>query len=88
MEYVATNIRFPKATLQELRFKAIRQHKSLAQLIRDAVERVYGMPKSRTKSLQEFHKDTIFKIIGICNTGIKDGAREHDRDIYGDRGWV
>lgn len=88
MEYVATNIRLPKAALQELKLKAVRQHKSLAQLIREAVEQVYGMPRSRAKTLKEFHKDPIFSIIGICKTGIKDGAREHDRDIYGDRGWV
>ncbi len=87
-DYVATNIRLPRETLQDLKLKAVRQHKSLAQMVRDAVEQVYGVPKPKAQSLKEFHKDPIFSIIGICKTGIKDGAREHDRDIYGDRDWV
>lgn len=87
-DYVATNVRFPKQTLQELKLYAVRQHKSLASLIRDAVEQVYGMSKPKVKSLKEFHKDPLFSIIGICDSGVKDGAAEHDRDIYGDRDWV
>jgi len=82
-DYVATNIRLPKETLQELKLKAVRLHKSLAQLVRDAVEQVYGIPKPKAKSLKEFHKDPIFRIIGICNSGIRDGAVHHDREIYG-----
>lgn len=90
MEYIATNIRLPKETLQELKLRAVRRHKSLAQLIREAVDQVYGIGASRKKpkSLKEFHKDSIFRTVGICSSGIKDGAREHDRDIYGDREWV
>lgn len=87
-DYVATNIRLPKETLQDLKLQAVRQHKSLAQMVRDAVEQVYGVPKPKAKSLKEFHKDPLFSTVGICKTGIKDGAREHDRDIYGDRDWV
>lgn len=88
MEYVATNVRFPKQRLQELKLYAVRQHKSLASLIRDAVDQAYGAPKPKAKSLKKFHKDPLFSTIGICRSGIKDGAREHDRDIYGDRDWV
>ena len=83
-DYVATNIRLPRETLQELKLKAVHQRKSLAQMVREAVEQVYGIPKKhRVKSLKEFHKDPIFSIIGICNSGIKDGAVHHDREIYG-----
>ena len=82
-EYIATNIRLPRKTLQELKIKAVHQHKSLAQMVRDAVEQVYGVPKPKTKSLKEFHKDPLFSIIGICSTGIKDGSIHHDREIYG-----
>ena len=88
MDYVATNIRFPKQRLQELKLCAVRQHQSLASLIRDAVEQVYGGPPPKAKSLKELHKDPLFSIVGICDSGITDGAREHDRDIYGDRDWV
>jgi len=82
-DYVATNIRLPRETLQDLKLQAVRQHKSLAQMVRDAVDQVYGVPKPKTQSLKEFHKDPLFSIIGICKTGIKDGAVHHDREIYG-----
>ncbi|MBI4228011.1 MAG: hypothetical protein HY600_07065 [Candidatus Omnitrophica bacterium] len=83
MDYVATNIRFPREALQDLKLQAVRRHQSLASLVRDAVEQVYGAPKAKPRSLKEFHKDPIFSIIGICDSGIKDGAVHHDREIYG-----
>lgn len=82
-DYVATNIRLPRETLEELKIRAVRGHKSLAQMVREAVEQTYGLSKPKPKSLKEFHKDPIFSIIGICASGIKDGAVHHDRDIYG-----
>lgn len=82
-EYVATNIRLPKEALQELKLRAVREHKSMASMVRDAVEQVYGVPKPKAKSLKEFHKDPIFSIIGICASGMKDGSVHHDREIYG-----
>jgi hypothetical protein len=88
MEYVATNVRFPRETLQDLKLQAVRRHTSLASLIRDAVEQVYGAPKAKPKSPKGAHEDPLFSIIGICSSGIKDGAREHDRDIYDDRDWI
>jgi len=41
VEYVATNIRLPRKVLEELKIRAIRQRKSMAGLIREAVEQVY-----------------------------------------------
>ena len=88
MQYVATNVRLPRETLQELKLEAVHRHKSMASLIREAVEQVYGTPKPKAKSVKEFRNDPIFSTIGICHSGIRDGAREHDRDIYGDKNWI
>lgn len=88
MDYVATNIRFPRETLQDLKLQAVRRHKSLASLIRDAVEQTYGSLKTRRKASKSSQDKPFAGIIGICHSGIKDGAREHDRDIYGDREWI
>jgi len=80
--YVTTNIRLPKGMLKALKHKAAEEEKSTAQLIREAIEQVF-IKKERKLSRREFKKDPFFKIIGICNTGIKDGSVHHDRDIYG-----
>ena len=65
MEYVATNIRLPRQTLQELKLRAVRRNRSMAQLIREAVDQVYGEPKAKPRSLKESRKDPIFSIVGI-----------------------
>ena len=82
MPFVTTNIRFDRESYKRLKFLAVEEQKSLAQLIREAVEKVYGVPK-RSTSQKNWHKDLFFHTIGICATGITDGAVRHDRDIYG-----
>jgi hypothetical protein len=82
MEYVTTNVRLRPGSYQRMKLLSVEEHKSLAQLIREAVEHTYGVARSSKKSV-DWHKDPFFKGIGICATGIKDGAVLHDRDIYG-----
>lgn len=82
MGYVTTNIRLGDEVYQRLRLKAAHERKSLAQLIRDAVDRVYGERPSSTRSRAR-RNNPFDGIIGMCDTGIKDGAVHHDRDIYG-----
>ena len=82
MPFVTTNIRFDQESYKRLKFLAVEEQKSLAQLIREAVENVYGIPK-RSTSQKDWHKDPFFHTVGICATGITDGAVRHDRDIYG-----
>lgn len=82
MNFVTTNIRLGTDVYQRLRLKAAQERKSLAQLIREAVDRVYGeRPSSRR--VRSRRKSPFDGIIGICDSGIKDGAVHHDRDIYG-----
>lgn len=82
MQFVTTNVRFDQESYKRLKFLSVEEHKSLAQLIREAVEKVYGVPK-RSRVQKNWHQDPFFKTIGICATGITDGAVRHDRDIYG-----
>ena len=82
MQFVTTNVRFDQESYKRLKFLAVEERKSLAQLIREAVDKVYGAPK-RSASQKDWHKDPFFHTIGICATGIADGALRHDRDIYG-----
>lgn len=80
--YVTTNIRVPKDVLRSLKLKALQEDKSVAQLIREAIEQIL-FKGERDLGKREFEKDPFLKIIGMCRTGVKDGAIHHDRDIYG-----
>ncbi len=82
MQFVTTNVRFDPASYKRLKFLAVEERKSLAQLIREAVEKTYGAPK-RSTAQKDWHKDPFFRTVGMCATGISDGAVRHDRDIYG-----
>jgi len=79
---VTTNVRFDQESYKHLNFLAVEEQKSLAQLIREAVKKLYGVPK-RSASQKNWYTDPFFHTIGICATGITDGAVRHDRDIYG-----
>ncbi|MFQ6066754.1 MAG: CopG family transcriptional regulator [bacterium] len=81
-DYVTTNVRLPRQMLRALKLKAAREDKSVAQLIREAIEQAFA-EKERQLSVKQFKKDSFFKIIGMFDDGIKDGSVHHDRDIYG-----
>ena len=82
-EFVVTSMRLPKNVLKALKRIAVEDEKSVAQLVREAVQIVYLSSGTRNAK-QNFQDDDFFKILGICDTGISDGAVNHDRDIYGD----
>ncbi|MFH1259466.1 MAG: hypothetical protein ABII74_06630 [Elusimicrobiota bacterium] len=79
--YVTTNIRLPKEMWESLKNKALDEGKSLAQLFREGAMRVLGKEKLPKR---KFHDDPFFKIIGRGD-GAKDGSREHDKDLYGNK---
>ena len=82
MEHVATNIRLPRRTLEELKMRAIRERKSLAQMVREAIELTYHIgPAERGADPK---KDPFHALIGAWESGSRDGARKHDRDLYGE----
>ncbi len=77
---VATNIRFSPETWESLRLLAYKERKSVAQLIREAVEQTYSIAAPDDVDPR---KDPFAKLIGAFKSGIADGSVEHDRDIYG-----
>ena len=81
MNFVTTNIRLGAEIYQRLRLKAAQERKSLAQLIRDAVELAYGEPRQKGLARTHRHQDSFFKIVGIGKSRMRDGAEHHD-DIY------
>ena len=83
MQFITTNIRLGTEVYQRLRLKAAQERKSLAQLIREAVDAVYGEPRRTSSTTSHRQRDPFFKLVGVCHTKIRDGALHHDRDIYG-----
>ena len=80
--YVTTNVRLPKEMLKALRLKAAREDKSIAQLIREAIQTTFFREKATKLSEAEF-KEELFKIVGLGESGIRDGSIHHDDYIYG-----
>lgn len=81
MKYVTTNIRLPRATLDGLKLKALKERKSLAQLIREAIEVAFRF--GATDAGVDPKKDPFYKTLGAHASGLSDGASRHDRDVYG-----
>lgn len=81
MKYTATNIRLPEKTLEALKIKAAKERKSLAQMVRDAIESTYHI-EAEEKVLDP-KKDPFHRLVGAWASGLKDGAIRHDRDVYG-----
>ncbi len=81
MSFVTTNIRLEAEVYKHLKLRSAQTRRSLAQLIREAVERTYTLPELSGQGRRRA-RDPLFRLVGICRTGIRDGSVEHDRDIY------
>lgn len=84
MSYVSTNIRLQENVLKELKIKAAKENKSLAQLIRESVDYILGREKKDLTNAQ-FKKDSLWNIVGMFENDISDGSVNHDRDLYGEK---
>lgn len=79
-ELVATNIRLPRSKLKALKLKAVEESKSLSQLIREIIENICS--DKEIIENKDIKRDTFFKIVGMYESGIKDGSINHDKHIY------
>jgi hypothetical protein len=75
---VAFNIRLPAEVLKALKYKATQENKSVNQLILEAIEMTLSIPVQFKKLI----KDPFENVIGIAQSGIKDGSEKHDRYLY------
>lgn len=82
MTYITTNIRLDAQSYRRLKLRAARQRTSLARLVREAVARTYG-PATSSRRRRTIKEDPFFRVVGAFASGKKDGAANHDRDIYG-----
>ncbi|MFQ6059267.1 MAG: ribbon-helix-helix domain-containing protein [Anaerolineae bacterium] len=74
MAMTRTQIYLTEEQREQIRRLAEAQHKTMAQVIREAVEE-YIVQRSTPKS-------AWWDIINLGSSGITDGSIHHDRDIY------
>ena len=80
MEMIGTYLRLPKSTLRRMKALAAAHDKSLAQLVRDAIEKTYDIDASLVPTVAA--DDPFARLIGSVRSGRKDGAAKHDDSIY------
>lgn len=72
-----TQVYFPEKLYREVRKRAKAESKSVAAVVREAVE------KHLKEKEIDWENDPIFKAAGIIKSGVKDLALNHDHYLYG-----
>lgn len=83
MPYITTNIRLEADVYDRLKLKSAKERKSLSQLVREAVGEKYGSVRRKSRRPAKSGKDRWAGLIGICRSGVRDGAVNHDHYLYG-----
>lgn len=72
----------PDQTLGRLKELARRRKTTVSLLLRDAVEKTYGIDSGLKQKL-DWKKDSFLKLIGTFGGGPSDLAVNHDHYLYG-----
>ena len=84
MAMTRTQIYLTEEQRKQIQRLAELQHKTMAQVIREAVEE-YVIQRMDTENLRKASvnpTDPLWDIIGLGDSGITDGSIHHDRYIY------
>ena len=78
-----TNVRLPEEDWRALKMRAVRENKSIARLIREAIEILLG--KRRLDGGEAILREEApgYGIVGVVQSGIADGSERHDDIVYG-----
>lgn len=79
--YVATNIRLPLDRFKKLKRAALRENKSCAQIVREALDVRLGLQGPALGGSSE--ADPIAELIGFIEGEAGDEALNHDHYLYG-----
>ncbi len=74
MAMVRTQIYLTEEQRQHMQRLAAAQHRTMAELIREAIEAYMTQQSSNT--------DPLWDLMGLGASGISDGSIQHDRDLY------
>jgi len=72
-----TQIYFPRELYRKIEGIARARSKSVASIIREAVEKYLNTEEP------DWENDPIFNLVGIADTGKKNLAKDHDKYLYG-----
>jgi hypothetical protein len=86
MEMTKTLLRVPKRTLGRLKALAQRRKTSVSHLMREAVEKTYGIDAGLREE-GDWREDPLFRMIGTLGKPIDGGRNDssvnHDKYVYG-----
>lgn len=72
-----TQVYFPRKLYAEVQKRAKAESKSMAEIVREAVEKYLSEKKI------DWENDPIFKLEGICDSDVEDLSINHDYYLYG-----
>ena len=78
--FVTTNVRLSKDLLTKLKFRAVEENKSVAQLVREAIQQ--HLSQHQLIKI-DYDNDPFNDLIGITQSEIIDGSVNHDHYLYG-----
>lgn len=88
-----TQIYLPEDLYEKLRRISYERRKSIAGVVREALAEYLAAGKAKAKAIteveekglseEELRNHPLYRIIGMCSSGIGDGADKHDHYIYG-----
>ena len=89
-----TQVYLPEDLYEEVRRVSYEQKKSIAAVVREALAEYLAVGKAKIEAITEVEKKELseeelknhplYQIIGMCSTGIEDGAEKHDYYLYGE----
>ncbi len=75
-----TQMYFPEDMLAELRLVASAEKESISEVVREAVASFLKQKNSQTKN---WKSDSLWDMVGSAESGMSDGALNHDFYLYG-----
>ncbi|HHY47956.1 MAG TPA: hypothetical protein GX506_11735 [Firmicutes bacterium] len=81
-KYIVTNIRFSEDEHKRLKYEALKENRSIADIVREAVDIYFADREGKRLTEAELANDPFFDVIGVGESGIPDNAVRHDVALY------
>ena len=88
-----TQVYLPEDLYEEVRRVSYEQKKSIAAVVREALAEYLAVGKAKVEAItkveekglseEELKNHPLYQIIGMCSSGLGDGAENHDYYLYG-----
>lgn len=82
-KYVLTNVRFTEKEHEALKRLALRENRSMANIVREAVSSYLTQKEGRILTAEELANDPFFGVVGIGCSERENVPEDHDKALYG-----